>query len=110
MEVNNFRRTVCALCFTTTVDSDFFFVDTSNPPAFTLRAPGKPVNIGKGPFVIAMVDPDAPTPQNPDNAPVRHFLGGGFTFKDDGVSLTNSTPAVTEYQPPSPPAGSNPHR
>jgi hypothetical protein len=38
-----------------------------------------------------MVDPDAPTPQNTDNAPVRHFLGGDFTFKDDGASLVNGT-------------------
>jgi len=86
--------------------------NTSNPPEFSLRAPGKPVNIGKGPFVIAVVDLDAPNAEKPDNsAPVRHFLGGGFTFKDDGVSLVNNTPAVTEYEPPSPPDnGSKPHR
>jgi hypothetical protein len=89
-----------------------FNTDTDKPPTFRLRAPGKPVNIGKGPFVIAMVDPDAPNPEKPDNAsaPVRHFLGGDFTFDNDGVSLVNNTPAVTEYKPPSPPAGSKPHR
>jgi hypothetical protein len=50
-----------------------------------------------------MVDPDAPTPENPDKAPIRHFLGGDFAFKEDGVSLVNNTAAVTEYKPPSPP-------
>jgi len=35
--------------------------------------PGTPVVVGQGPFVIAMVDPDAPIPQRPNNAPVRHI-------------------------------------
>lgn len=56
-----------------------------------------------------MVDLDAPNTENA-NAPVRHFLGGDLTFKDDGVSLVKNTPAVTEYRPPSPPSGSKPHR
>ncbi|KAF8989030.1 hypothetical protein BDQ17DRAFT_485996 [Cyathus striatus] len=33
-----------------------------------------------GPFVVAAVDPDAPTRQNPTLAQVIHFLGGNFTI------------------------------
>ncbi|EEB96198.1 hypothetical protein MPER_04706, partial [Moniliophthora perniciosa FA553] len=61
-----------------------------------------------GPFVVAAVDPDAPTPQDPTNAQIRHFLGGDFT--NEGGALTNSTPAITSFRQPTPPAGSPAHR
>jgi len=63
----------------------------------------------QGPFVIAAVDPDAPTPQNPTNAQIRHFLGGNFTPNRLGL-LSNSTPAISEFRQPTPPAGSDAHR
>ena len=84
-------------------------IATSRPPAFSLRAP-VPAEMGKGPFVVAIVDPDAPTPENPTNGPVRHFLGGDFVLNDDGVTLKNNTPAITEYVEPNPADGSQPHR
>jgi len=84
-------------------------IATSRPPAFSLHAP-VPAEMGKGPFVVAIVDPDAPTPENPANGPVRHFLGGDFVLKDDGVTLKNNTPAITEYVEPNPADGSQPHR
>jgi len=81
---------------------------TPQTPTFSHRVPGKPVDIGSGPFVIAIVDPDAPASEK---SPIGHFLGANFKFKDDGVSLVNTTPAVMEYKPPSPPAqGSEPHK
>ena len=55
--------------------------------------------------MVAIVDPDAPT-----YGPVRHFLGGDFVLKDDGVTLANNTPAITEYVEPNPADGSQPHR
>jgi len=57
-----------------------------------------------------MVDLDASTPQNPNGAQIRHFLGADFNFKEDGVSLVNTSAAITDYKPPSPPEGSEPHR
>ncbi|KAJ7274229.1 PEBP-like protein [Mycena rebaudengoi] len=77
--------------------------DTAGPPVF--HAVG---NVGRGPFVIAAVDPDAPTPQTPTSAQIRHFLGGNFVNR--GGRLVNSTAAVSEFRQPTPPAGSDAHR
>ncbi|KAF9499051.1 PEBP-like protein [Pleurotus eryngii] len=76
---------------------------TAGPPSFRIIGARS-----RGPFVIAAVDPDAPTPQTPTASQIRHFLGGNFTrFRD---TLTNSTPAVSEFRQPTPPAGSPAHR
>ncbi|KAJ7202157.1 phosphatidylethanolamine-binding protein [Mycena pura] len=58
--------------------------------------------------VISTVDPDAPTPQDPNMAQIRHFLAGNF-INEDG-RLVNNTPAVSEFKQPTPPAGSDAHR
>lgn len=63
----------------------------------------------KGPFVIATVDPDAPTPQDPTVAQIRHFLGGNFVEEAHGA-LANTTAAISEFRQPTPPAGSDAHR
>jgi len=63
-----------------------------------------------------MVDLDAPTPQSPTNAQIRHFLAGNFRLWPSGSNLLgptvlrNSTPAVTEFHQPMPFPGSDPHR
>ncbi|KAF9045288.1 phosphatidylethanolamine-binding protein, partial [Panaeolus papilionaceus] len=62
----------------------------------------------KGPFVIAAVDPDAPTPQTPTSAQIRHFLGGNFFV--EGTQLVNRTADISAYRQPTPPAGSPAHR
>ncbi|KAJ7486052.1 PEBP-like protein [Mycena galericulata] len=77
--------------------------DTAGPPTFHVVG-----DVGRGPFVVATVDPDAPTPQDPTMAQIRHFLGGNF-FNEGGL-LVNSTPALSEFRQPTPPAGSDPHR
>ncbi|KAI5121062.1 hypothetical protein M0805_008578 [Coniferiporia weirii] len=85
---------------------------TALPPSFGIQCTGSA--IPEGPFVVAMVDLDAPTPQNRSLAEVRHFLGGNFDLGHPNAHglalLSNSSPAVTEFQQPSPPAGSDPHR
>jgi phosphatidylethanolamine-binding protein (PEBP) family uncharacterized protein len=67
-----------------------------------------------GPFVVAAVDLDAPTPQLPNVSQIRHFLGGGFQLgarpDQDVWPLANTTPASTEFVQPQPPQGSDPHR
>lgn len=82
---------------------------TVGPPSFTLVG----LDARDGPFVVAAVDPDAPTPQNPTNAQVRHFLGGNFEpsrLSRSRATLTNTTAAVSNWRQPTPPAGSDAHR
>lgn len=63
-------------------------------------------------FVLALVDPDAPTPQNPNVSEFLHFLGGdfGLGMGRDPTQLLNQSAALTDFFPPTPPAGSDPHR
>ncbi|KAJ7643975.1 phosphatidylethanolamine-binding protein, partial [Roridomyces roridus] len=77
--------------------------DTAGPPTFHVAG-----DVGKGPFVVATLDPDALTPQDPTLAQIRHFLGGNF--HNEGGLLVNSTPAISEFLQPTPPAGSDAHR
>ncbi|KAF9468739.1 phosphatidylethanolamine-binding protein, partial [Collybia nuda] len=78
---------------------------TAGPPTFRLNGAAP-----SGPYVVATVDPDAPTPQMPTSAQIRHFLGGNFHMSSDSRRLTNSTPAISEFLQPTPPAGSDAHR
>lgn len=67
-------------------------------------------------FTLPKVDPDAPTPQDPSAAQIRHFLGGNFkleghpTAEGLGATLVNRTPALSDYIQPSPPNTSDAHR
>ena len=64
-------------------------------------------------FVLAMVDPDAPFPQNATMAEIRHLLAPNMTLNGtlaDGALLVNNTPAISNFLRPTPPAGSDPHR
>ncbi|KIK65728.1 hypothetical protein GYMLUDRAFT_159200 [Collybiopsis luxurians FD-317 M1] len=88
-----------------TVSGDFINQNqTAGPPTFALQEAQ-----GSGPFVVAMVDPDAPDPRTPTEAQIRHFLGGNFKVGANNA-LVNSTPAITEFEQPNPPAGSEAHR
>ncbi|KAH8114694.1 hypothetical protein DFH11DRAFT_1592856 [Phellopilus nigrolimitatus] len=59
-----------------------------------------------GTFVVAMVD--APTPQDPTNAQIRHSLGGNFALSSQDAQglamLTDSIPALSELKQPTPTA------
>ncbi|KAL0949312.1 hypothetical protein HGRIS_009388 [Hohenbuehelia grisea] len=81
---------------------------TETIPQFLLKTEN--TSLFDGPFVIALVDPDAPKPQDPKNSPFRHMLGGDFRVKQDDGKLVNGSVALTEFAPPSPPDGSDPHR
>lgn len=86
-------------------------LETAIPPLFGIQSSAVSSD---DTFVVAMVDLDAPTPQNPTSAQIRHFLGGNLALgasDANGLSLfSNSTPALSEYRQPTPPAGSDPHR
>ena len=84
-------------------------IASSLPPTYSVF----PAHIGHGPFVVAMIDPDALTPQNPNISQIRHFLGGNFFVdKQHNCLLVNTTPAITEYYGPHVPrvVVSDPHR
>ncbi|KAF9073593.1 PEBP-like protein [Rhodocollybia butyracea] len=79
---------------------------TAGPPSFAVNG-----DAGTGPFVVAVIDPDAPTPQDPSEAEIRHFLGANFfASRGEPQPLTNRTPAISNFLMPTPPAGSPPHR
>ncbi|KAF9000247.1 PEBP-like protein [Cyathus striatus] len=65
-----------------------------------------------GPYVAVMVDPDAPTPQDPSVSQVRHFLASNFYGVEfpSGQLLVNFTAPPSPWFQPAPPAGSDPHR
>ncbi|KJA25687.1 hypothetical protein HYPSUDRAFT_374473 [Hypholoma sublateritium FD-334 SS-4] len=81
--------------------------ETTRPPIFNIIK-----SRSKGPFFIAIVDPDAPTPQKPIWAQIRHFLGGDFFLETPRIPtlLSNNTEALSPFLQPVPPAGSDPHR
>lgn len=81
------------------------FPATKGPPTYRLRGLRYP-----GPYVIASVDPDAPTPENPSVAQIRHYLGGNFKTVSRRGDLKNDTEAITEFLQPSPPSYSSAHR
>ncbi|KAF8509998.1 phosphatidylethanolamine-binding protein, partial [Hysterangium stoloniferum] len=84
---------------------------TLNSPTWSI--PFVDSKLLKETFVVAMVDPDAPTPQNPTSSQIRHFLGGDFKLEHQvgiGAVLVNNTPALTEYHQPTPPNTSDAHR
>ncbi|KAJ7366268.1 PEBP-like protein [Mycena albidolilacea] len=82
---------------------------TADEPKFVLTV-SNTTTASTAEFVIALVDPDAPTPQNTSLGQFRHFLGAGYRWSADTGVLTNSTAAPTEWFSPAPPAGSDPHR
>ncbi|KAI0028947.1 phosphatidylethanolamine-binding protein, partial [Vararia minispora EC-137] len=63
-------------------------------------------------FVLAILDPDAPTPENRTLANAVHMVASDVTFNSTlttFVPLYSSTPALAAYLSPTPPPGA-PHR
>lgn len=86
--------------------------ETAVEPKFSLISNSTSL-VANQTFVLALVDPDAPSPQNRSASQFLHFLGGGFTVNatsSDPTLLTNQSAALREFFPPTPPAGSPPHR
>ncbi|KAJ3993530.1 phosphatidylethanolamine-binding protein [Lentinula boryana] len=61
------------------------------------------------PYVLVIVDPDAPMPQNNTESQFRHMLGGDFHV-DNSSKLVNTSAALSDFVNPTPPVGSGPHR
>ncbi|KAF8827004.1 hypothetical protein HHX47_DHR5000844 [Lentinula edodes] len=61
------------------------------------------------PYVLVIIDPDAPMPQNNTESQFRHMLGGDFHV-DNSSKLVNTSAALSDFVNPTPPTGSDPHR
>jgi len=95
--------------FNVTPAENLTIEQTTNRPVFSLAFSNS--SLASGTFVIAMVDPDAPTPATSMGVQFRHMMAGDLTLSGgNGSALTNSTPALTDYETPGPPAGSPAHR
>ncbi|KAG8712682.1 hypothetical protein FRC09_019576 [Ceratobasidium sp. 395] len=86
-------------------------------PGLVSRETLSVTGLKSGPYVVAIVDPDAPSRATPTSAQIRHLLAGNLTVSStrskhviDSFLLKNSTAAINDYRPPTPPAGSGPHR
>lgn len=83
---------------------------TVGPPHFAVRGALPPAQR----FVVATVDPDAPTPQDPTEAQIRHFLAGNFArgtvTGPEQREIVNETVPLSGWLQPTPPAGSPAHR
>ncbi|CAE6442342.1 unnamed protein product [Rhizoctonia solani] len=90
--------------------TNFVRNDTLVPPQISVQG------VKGGPYVVVMVDPDAPSRANPTLGQVRHLLAANFTVSSpskyvrQSYVLKNSTAAFSEYEPPTPPVGSGLHR
>lgn len=72
-----------------------------------------------GQYVVVMVDPDATTPDNPNNRFILHWLAPNMTQGSAGsapapqaglTQLTNATENFTPYRSPGPALNSSAHR
>jgi len=99
--------------FPVTAGANLTKAQTVNIPSFAILSNITAI-IGK-PYLMAIIDPDAPTPQQPNSSEFRHFLGADYISNgstNGQFVLTNQskTATLTEYTPPSPPQGSDAHR
>lgn len=91
---------------------------TSQQPALAVNpAAYQSIADYNGNYVILMVDPDAPSPDNPTRRFILHWLAANVTQGTEAQApltgqraLTNSTPALVPYRPPMPPTNSSAHR
>lgn len=92
---------------------------TQDQPALALDATKYPsVASYNGQYVVVMVDPDATSPDNPNNRFILHWLAPNMsagapcsaTKPQTGVALTNMTENFTPYRSPGPALNSSAHR
>eukprot|EP01116_Phalansterium_solitarium_P011080 TRINITY_DN26688_c0_g1_i1.p1 TRINITY_DN26688_c0_g1~~TRINITY_DN26688_c0_g1_i1.p1 ORF type:complete len:175 (-),score=39.42 TRINITY_DN26688_c0_g1_i1:323-847(-) len=70
-----------------------------------------PNAVGSAGYLLAMLDPDAPSHQNPTRAPIRHWLVGNIPGTDLAVgNVTTSSLTLTPYAGPQPSQGTGFHR
>ncbi|KAM0242866.1 hypothetical protein ACHAP5_007200 [Fusarium lateritium] len=65
---------------------------------------------GDATYMLLLVDPDAPTPDDPKFAFWRHWVLPGLRPLSSGDAVAQIQPALTEYLGPGPKDDSKPHR
>lgn len=60
-------------------------------------------------YTVLMIDPDAPTPQNPTSALIRHWLVSDVAPTTTPANISSGN-VLSAYRSPSPPANSTAHR
>ncbi|KAM0351032.1 hypothetical protein ACHAPU_002813 [Fusarium lateritium] len=65
---------------------------------------------GDATYMLLLVDPDAPTPDDPKFAFWRHWVLPGLRPLSSGDTVAQGKPALTEYLGPGPKDDSKPHR
>jgi len=95
-----------------TAGMNLTMAETANMPFFAIQSTNTMI-IGK-PYLMAIVDPDAPSPPNRTRAQFLHFLGANYVsnnLTDNEVFiLSNTSEPIMPFVMPTPPNGSVPHR
>jgi len=95
-----------------TAGMNLTMADTATMPNFAILSNNTQI-IGK-PYLITIVDPDAPSPPNRSEAQFLHFIGPDYVSNSlsNGTIflLSNTSAAIEEFFPPTPPTGSLAHR
>jgi len=95
-----------------TAGMNLTMADTMNIPFFAIQSNNTQI-IGK-PYLIAIVDPDAPSPPNRTEAQFLHFLGINYISNNltdnELFILSNTSAPIMPFVNPTPPNGSIPHR
>eukprot|EP01012_Entosiphon_sulcatum_P004481 TRINITY_DN11784_c0_g1_i1.p2 TRINITY_DN11784_c0_g1~~TRINITY_DN11784_c0_g1_i1.p2 ORF type:complete len:192 (+),score=32.93 TRINITY_DN11784_c0_g1_i1:28-603(+) len=94
--------TVAVECGTT-----YALEDTQQQPRITAPSSGLPPNSA---WTLVMVDPDAPSADNPTASPIRHWVVGNLMAADLEKGDVSKGTVVSSFRPPGPPAGSGYHR
>ncbi|KAL1917307.1 uncharacterized protein VTP21DRAFT_4963 [Calcarisporiella thermophila] len=61
-------------------------------------------------YTLAMTDPDAPSRENPKSREFRHWVITDIQASDAEHDASKNARTLSAYYPPSPPAGTGPHR
>jgi len=85
---------------------------TANIPSFAILSNNSQI-IGK-PYLMVMVDPDAPSPPDRSHSQILHFMGANYVSQsltnNSLFILNNSTAPIAPFMGPHPTNGSIPHR
>ncbi|EGN92916.1 hypothetical protein SERLA73DRAFT_190271 [Serpula lacrymans var. lacrymans S7.3] len=90
--------------------------DTTDEPAISFTPMVIPDSVDDASYTLAMVDPDAPSRDDPKYGQFRHWVVTGLkspaatSSETTHLNALHTKPATTPYRPPGPRPGSGVHR